>query len=115
MRKGKGRKTARVATTRRLRKTLRMPPRDASDLNGFVLPFLAYQARERFQKLCRLAGVEYSGKEVHGLRHGAGTRTYTQLRDLGRVAQHLRQASVDTARRYAKMADKVVGEGIEEW
>lgn len=52
---------------------------------------------------------------MHGLRHGAGTRTYVQFRDLGRVAQYLRQASVDTARRYAKMADKVVGEGIEEW
>lgn len=67
------------------------------------------------KKLCLLAGVEYKGKEVDGLRHGAGTRTYTQFRDLGRVAQHLRQASVDTARRYAKTSDKVVGEGIEKW
>ena len=115
VRKGKGGKTARVAMTRRLRETLREFPRDAADLDGFVLPFRAYRARERFQKLCLLAGVEYSGKEVHGLRHGAGTRTYTQFKDLGRVAQHLRQASVDTARRYAKMADKVVGDGIEEW
>lgn len=115
VRKGKGGKTARVAMTRRLRETLRELPRDAADLNGFVLPFRAYRARERFQKLCLLAGVEYKGKEVHGLRHGAGTRTYTQFKDLGRVAQHLRQASVDTARRYAKMSDKVVGDGIEEW
>ena len=115
VRKGKGGKTARVAMTRRLRETLRYCPRDAADLNGFVLPFRAYRARERFQKLCLVAGVEYQGKEVHGLRHGAGTRTYMQFRDLGRVAQHLRQASVDTARRYAKMADKVIGEGIEEW
>ena len=115
VRKGKGGKTARVAMTRRLRETLRDLPRDAADLDGYVLPFRAYRARERFQKLCLLAGVEYKGKEVHGLRHGAGTRTYTQFRDLGRVAQHLRQASVDTARRYAKMADKVVGDGIEEW
>ena len=115
VRRGKGGKTARVAMTRRLRETLRDCPRDAANLNGFVLPFRAYRARERFQKLCLLAGVEYSGKEVHGLRHGAGTRTYLQFKDLGRVAQHLRQASVDTARRYAKMADRVVGEGIEEW
>ncbi len=115
VRQGKGGKTARVAMTRRLRETLRDCPHDAADLNGFVLPFRTYRARERFQKLCLLAGVEYSGKEVHGLRHGAGTRTYLQFRDLGRVAQHLRQASVDTARRYAKMADRVVGEGIEEW
>lgn len=115
VRKGKGGKTARVAMTRRLRETLRDCPRDAADPNGFVLPFRAYRARERFQRLCLVAGVEYKGKEVHGLRHGAGTRTYLQFRDLGRTAQHLRQASVDTARRYAKMSDKVVGEGIEEW
>lgn len=115
VRKGKGGKTARVAMTKRLRETLRETPRDATDLSGFVLPFRAYRARERFQRLCLRAGVEYKGKEVHGLRHGAGTRTYVQFRDLGRVAQHLRQSSVDTARRYAKMADKVVGEGIEEW
>lgn len=112
---GKGGKTARVAMTRRLRETLQEAPHDAADLGGFVLPFRAYRARERFQSLCLRAGVEYKGKEVHGLRHGAGTRTYVQFKDLGRVAQHLRQASVDTARRYAKMADKVVGEGIEEW
>ncbi len=115
VRQGKGGKTARVAMTKRLRETLRECPRDAADLNGFVLPYRAYRARERFQKLCLLSGVEYKGKEVHGLRHGAGTRTYVQFKDLGRVAQHLRQASVDTARRYAKMADKVVGEGIEDW
>jgi integrase/recombinase XerC len=115
VRQGKGGKTARVAMTRRLRETLHECPRDAADLKGFVLPFRAYRARERFQKLCLLSGVEYKGKEVHGLRHGAGTRTYVQFKDLGRVAQHLRQASVDTARRYAKMADKVVGEGIEDW
>lgn len=115
VRQGKGGKTARVAMTKRLRETLHECPRDAANLKGFVLPYRAYRARERFQKLCLLSGVEYKGREVHGLRHGAGTRTYVQFKDLGRVAQHLRQASVDTARRYAKMADKVVGEGIEEW
>lgn len=115
VRQGKGGKTARVAMTRRLRETLQEAPRNAAELNGYVLPFRTYRARERFQKLCLRAGVEYQGKEVHGLRHGAGTRTYVQFGDLGRVAQHLRQASVDTARRYAKMADKVVSEGIEEW
>lgn len=115
VRKGKGGKTARVAMTKRLREALQETPRDAAELGGYVLPFRAYRARERFQTLCLRAGVAYEGREVHGLRHGAGTRVYGQFKDLGRVAQHLRQASVDTARRYAKMADKVVSEGIEEW
>ena len=111
VRKGKGGKTARVALTKRLREILAALPRDTD----FILPFRVYRARERFQTLCLRAGVAYEGREVHGLRHGAGTRVYKQFGDLGRVAQHLRQASVDTARRYAKMADREIHEGIEEW
>ena len=114
VRKGKGGKTARVAMTRRLKEALQSCPRDAHP-DGYVLPYRAYRARERFQKLCLRAGITYEGREVHGLRHGAGTRVYRQFNDLARVAQHLRQASVDTARRYAKMADREIHEGIEEW
>ena len=115
VRKGKGGKTARVAMTRRLKEALQKCPRAAQEENSHVLPYRAYRARERFQKLCLRAGVPYEGREVHGLRHGAGTRVYRQFNDLARVAQHLRQASVDTARRYAKMADREIHEGIEEW
>lgn len=114
VREGKGRKTARVAMTKRLREALNALRTEHVEV-GFVLPFRAYRARERFKQLCQRAGIAYEGRAVHGLRHGAGTRVYQQFHDLGRVAQHLRQASVDTARRYAKMADKVVHEGIEEW
>ena len=115
VRKGKGGKMARVAMTRRLKEALKEYPRAAQEPNSYTLPYRAYRARERFQKLCLQAGVAYEGREVHGLRHGAGTRVYKQFNDLARVAQHLRQASVDTARRYAKMADREIHEGIEEW
>ena len=114
VRKGKGGKTARVALTKRLRRALLELPRDA-DPNAPVLPYRAYRARERFQRVCLQAGVSYEGKAVHGLRHGAGTRVYKQFNDLARVAQHLRQANLETARRYAKMADREIHEGIEEW
>ena len=114
VRKGKGGKTARVALTRRLERALGDLPRDAHD-SDHVLPYRAYRARERFQNLCLRAGVTYEGREVHGLRHGAGTRVYKQFKDLARVAQHLRQASLDTARRYAKMADRELHEGLEDW
>ena len=115
VRKGKGGKTARVAMTRRLKEALQQCPRARPDSNSSVLPYRAYRARERFRKLCLRAGVPYEGREVHGLRHAAGTRVYRQFNDLARVAQHLRQASMDTARRYAKMADREIHEGIEEW
>ena len=114
VRKGKGGKTGRVALTKRLKQALLSLPRDA-DPNSHVLPYRAYRARERFQRLCLQAGVTYDGRAVHGLRHGAGTRLYKQFNDLARVAQHLRQANLETARRYAKMADRKIHEGIEEW
>ena len=115
VRKGKGGKTGRVALTKRLKAALARMDRDSSDPNTYVLPYRAYRARERFQRLCRQAGVTYDGRAVHGLRHGAGTRLYKQFNDLARVAQHLRQANLETARRYAKMADREIHEGIEEW
>ena len=115
VRKGKGGKTGRVALTKRLKEALAALGRDASESNSFVLPYRAYRARERFQRVCLQAGVSYEGKAVHGLRHGAGTRVYKQFNDLARVAQHLRQANLETARRYAKMNDREIHEGIEEW
>lgn len=114
VRKGKGGKTGRVALTKRLRQALLSLPKDAEP-NAHVLPYRTYRARERFGRLCLQAGVTYDGRAVHGLRHGAGTRLYKQFNDLARVAQHLRQANLETARRYAKMADREIHEGIEEW
>ena len=32
--------------------------------------------------LCRLAGVRYEGREVHGLQHTVGTRSYLQTGDI---------------------------------
>ena len=114
VRRGKGGKTGRVALTNRLKQALLSLLKDAEP-NSHVLPYRAYRARERFQRLCLQAGVTYDGRAVHGLRHGAGTRLYKQFNDLARVAQHLRQANLETARRYAKMADREIHEGIEEW
>ena len=111
--KGKGGKTGRVALTKRLKAALAELDRGAAD--GLVLPYRAYRARERFQRVCLQAGVAYEGRAVHGLRHGAGTRLHKQFNDLARVAQHLRQANLETARRYAKMNDREIHEGIEEW
>ncbi len=113
VRKGKGGKTGRVALSRRLKTALAELASGAD--TGFVLPYRAYRARERFQRVCLQAGITYEGRAVHGLRHGAGTRLHKQFNDLARVAQHLRQANLETARRYAKMNDREIHEGVEEW
>lgn len=67
-----------------------------------ALPYRDYRGRERFQKLCLAAGVQYEGREVHGMRHGAGTLIYDLSGDLGAAADHLRHANIQTTRRYAK-------------
>ncbi|UCH25466.1 MAG: tyrosine-type recombinase/integrase [Trueperaceae bacterium] len=110
---GKGGKTAAVALSRRLCESLAALPRGHSE--DFVLPFRAARARERFKQLCRRNGVRYRGREVHGLRHSAGVRVYQQFGSFDRVAEHLRQADVNTGKRYGYLADEALSEGLKDW
>jgi integrase/recombinase XerC len=66
-----------------------------------VLPFGPARARERLQRLCTTAGVRYSGREVHGLRHTAGTEI-TRRHGIDAAADILRHANLQTTRRYSK-------------
>ena len=110
---GKGGKTDAVFMSDRLMAALKDLPRGLP--SDPVLPYRAYRARERFRKLCLLANVTYKGKEVHGLRHAAGTRAHEVFNDLARVADHLRQEDANTARRYAKRADQKLKKGVKEF
>lgn len=120
VRGGKGGKAGTVSLTGRLRAALvalRAAPSRANRqrANELVLPWAADHARRRFRRLCARAGVEYRNAGVHGLRHAAGTRYYRETSDLGRVAAHLRHASVDTTRIYAKITHREIKDDIEEW
>lgn len=67
--------------------------------------------RDRLVKLCAAAGVTYDGRQVHGLRHSAGTRVYKQTKDVLAVRDHLRHASIVTSEtyvNYAREGDKAV-------
>lgn len=123
---GKGRKRATVALSERLVVTLerlRARPeyrkryatksgvRDAS----YVLPWREQTIRERFKRLCALAGVPYEGREVHGLRHAAGTQLYLDTGDIVLVADHLRHSQLDTARAYAKRAKDATRKVVRSW
>lgn len=83
----------------------------------YVLPWSTNHARLKFETFCRSQGMseEYAASAVHGLRHYAGTRYYRQVRDLGRVAAHLRHASIQTTRRYAKLSTEEIGQDIDDW
>ena len=80
---------------------------------GYVLPYSASRAYQRFGALCKRLGIEARG--LHALRHTAGTRLYQQHGDLGQVQDHLRHAHIDTTRIYASGSTGAIRKAIKGW
>ena len=98
---GKGRRVRDVPAANALLDALAaIRPRDVED-GDTVLPFGPARARTRLRNLCAAAGVRYSGREVHGLRHTAGTEV-TRRHGIDAAADLLRHANLQTTRRYSK-------------
>ncbi|MDZ7800787.1 MAG: tyrosine-type recombinase/integrase [Trueperaceae bacterium] len=74
---------------------------ESSDPGARVLGFGPARARIRLRDLCGRAGVRYTGREVHGLRHTAGTEV-TRRHGIDAAADLLRHANLQTTRRYSK-------------
>lgn len=112
VREGKGNKTARISLSASLVRALeRVPPEERL---GHVLPCRSRQAVfERLETLCRRARIACKG--VHALRHSAGTRLRAETGDLSLVADHLRHASLDMARSYAKADNTRLKKAVGEW
>lgn len=98
---GKGRRVRDVPAASALLDALGAIRPAAAAASDAVLPFGPGRARERLQKLCVAAGVRYSGREVHGLRHTAGTEI-TRRHGIDAAADILRHANLQTTRRYSK-------------
>lgn len=98
--RGKGGRRDLVQMSTRLAEALKRLPKGED--HEKVLPWKTDYTRERFQRLCRRAGVPYRGRAFHGLRHASGTRLLEVTGDLALVADHLRHANVETTRTYAK-------------
>jgi integrase/recombinase XerC len=116
VRGGKGDKDALVSLTPRLAETLRAAGRRAlaGDRRATVLALRSqYGVYRRLQRLCDRSEVRFRG--VHGLRHAAGTRLYRQTGDLGQVQDHLRHATLDMARRYARSDRRALELALGEW
>ena len=102
--KGKGGKKARVVVPFQVVAGLK-----ALGTTGLVLGWKdPVTLRRRLKALCERTGVRYAGREVHGLRHTAGTLMYARTKNLRAVAQHLRHSQLDTAAIYAEMDDSEV-------
>ena len=67
------------------------------------------------KRLCQEAGVRYGGREVHGLRHSAGTRIYSESGDLLAVRDHLRHRTVDSSEIYVDYARAGRKKPVGDW
>ena len=117
VRAGKGNKTALVQLTPRLAFELehwRRVRLAAGDGEGHVLRLRSqYGLYRRLKALCGRTEVRFKG--VHALRHAAGTRLYRQTGDLGQVQDHLRHATLDMARRYARSDRRKLRGSLDTW
>lgn len=117
VRGGKGGKTALVTLTPKLAPALLTYRRARGVAEGVEAPVLELRSQygvfNRLKRLCQRAEVTFKG--VHALRHSAGTRLYRQTGDLGQVQDHLRHATLDMARRYAKSDRRRLRHSLDGW
>jgi len=121
IRGGKGDKTANVTLTPRLASELasykRLALHDPSLYGVQRRSVLELRSQfgiyNRLRTLCLRADVAFKG--VHALRHSAGTRLYQQTGDLGQVQDHLRHATLDMARRYARSDARKLRSSLDDW
>lgn len=114
---GKGNKTALVQLTPRLAAEIeawrRLRLAEAPS-EPFVLSLRSqYGVYRRLRALCLRCEVRFKG--VHALRHAAGTKLYRQTGDLGQVQDHLRHATLDMARRYARSDRRKLRGSLDDW
>lgn len=121
VRAGKGNKQAMVQLTPRLRAELeayrRLSLAQGRTITGADALVLALRSQfgiyRRLRALCIKTNVRFKG--VHALRHAAGTKLYRQTGDLGQVQDHLRHATLDMARRYARSDRRKLRGSLETW
>jgi integrase/recombinase XerC len=117
VRAGKGNKTALVQLTPRLAAELeqwrRLRLAEADGVPHVLRLRSQYGVYRRLRALCLRAEVRFKG--VHALRHAAGTKLYRQTGDLGQVQDHLRHATLDMARRYARSDRRKLRGSLDSW
>lgn len=67
------------------------------------------------KSLCEKVGVTYSRRQVHGLRHSAGTRVYAETGDILAVRDHLRHADITSSEIYVEYARQDQASVVGDW
>ncbi|MBZ9715325.1 tyrosine-type recombinase/integrase [Deinococcus multiflagellatus] len=102
---GKGGKRQDVPLSRTATAALRTWLVATPHAKEFVLAIRTRRGVEKaVKRLCAAAGVQYGGREVHGLRHSAGTRMYVATQDLIEVRDLLRHRGISTTEVYVNYA-----------
>lgn len=71
--------------------------------------------RDHILGLCERAGVRYKGREVHGLRHTAGTRTYIETGDILEARDLLRHRDITSTQVYVQYARRGKKAANRDW
>lgn len=71
--------------------------------------------RDHIVKLCTVTGVRYEGREVHGLRHTAGTRTYVETGDILEARDLLRHRDIASTQVYVQYARRGKKAANRDW
>lgn len=71
--------------------------------------------QDRVKAVCERSGVTYSRRQVHGLRHSAGTRVYADTGDLLAVRDHLRHADITSSEIYVEYVRKLKDSPVKDW
>lgn len=71
--------------------------------------------RDHIIKLCGRVGVRYEGREVHGLRHTAGTRTYQETGDILEARDLLRHKDISSTQVYVQYARRGKKSANRDW
>ncbi|MBZ9715537.1 tyrosine-type recombinase/integrase [Deinococcus multiflagellatus] len=102
---GKRSKRQDVALSRSAAAALRTWLAATPGVAPYVLSIRTRQGLEKaVKRLCREANVQYEGREVHGLRHSAGTKVFTVTQDLLAVRDTLRHRDVTSSEIYVNYA-----------
>jgi integrase len=109
--KAKGGKTRYVIPSKRLLRALEQC-KTYGVKTGRILGWSPSRARKRLEQLCLLANVEY--RALHAMRHTSGARLYREFGIEG-VGAQLGHSDSRSMRRYAKINQQKLLEGVGDW
>ena len=114
--KGRGGWSERAPLSRRGVKAIKLWLAVAPAENEFLLTWRTCKSTHlRLLHLCERTGVRYEGREVHGLGHTAGTRTYQETGDIMEARDLLRHRDITNTQVYVQYVRRGKNAANRDW